>query len=413
MDIKEQKVFSVGELTRRVKFLLEDNFEDIWVQGELSNVKVSSRGHTYFSLKDPESIINCVLFSGKRRAMGLKVALQDGLNVAVRGGLSVYKPRGQYQMMADHIDMKGDGALQVAFEKLKSRLLEEGLFERDKKKPLPPMPRHLAVITSSTGAAVRDIIKVARRRNEGLRISVVPVLVQGERAAGEIASAIEAVNEYNSSVSRREEAVPVDVIITGRGGGSLEDLWAFNEEIVARAIYASKVPVVSAVGHETDFTIADMVADLRGATPSSAVESVVPLKKELMNDINRYEKRLSLSLTRRLEEAQLRLDAVSGKYVLRSPMNFINQREQTLDEFLLRAKRAAVKKTDKENTRKDMFESKLHALSPNGVLKRGYSITFRGSKVVSASKELSKGDKLKTMFYEGNAFSVVESAEEK
>lgn len=409
--MEHKRTFSVGELTNRIKFVLEDGFDDIWVEGELSNVSVSARGHAYFSLKDASSVLNCAFFKGALASSGSE--LKDGLQVLVNGRISVYKPRGQYQLIVSKIEPKGEGALQLAFERLKKKLDSEGLFDPKKKKSLPSFPKHVAVVTSATGAAVRDIIKVMRRRNSAIRISVIPVLVQGSEAKDRISEAIESVNEYNAHIRDASgNAEPVDVMIVGRGGGSLEDLWAFNEEKVARAIYASSVPVVSAVGHEIDFTISDFVADLRAATPSAAAETVAPLKSDFENDIKDLLRSLASGLSRKISDAELNLNALKNKYVLREPMNFLSQLEQRLDEMNERCRKAIAYELKMRQSRFDADKNKLHALSPLGVLKRGYSITFKQGKVVFSSGSLKEKEKIRTRFHDGEVRSVVETVKE-
>jgi exodeoxyribonuclease VII large subunit len=253
-------ILSVTQLTSRIKSLLEETFPDVWVEGELSNLSVPQSGHAYFTLKDEHSQIRAVLFRSSQRS--IKFTLQHGMQVICRGRVSVYEPRGEYQLILEYIEPKGMGALQLAFEQLKARLEKEGLFDLEHKKPLPLLPRRIGIVTSPTGAAIRDMLRVIKRRHPKIQILIYPVPVQGVEAAPAI---VEAIQYFNGERN-------VDVMIVGRGGGSLEDLWAFNEEAVVRAIYASRVPVISAIGHETDYTIADFVADLRAPTPSAAAE---------------------------------------------------------------------------------------------------------------------------------------------
>ena len=264
---KEYAVYTVSGLTRDIRFILEDTFPKVWVEGEVSNLKLAVSGHTYFSLKDDQAVINCVLF--KRSATGgVAFKIEDGMHLLCSGRISVYAQRGSYQLYVETAEPKGQGALSAAFEELKKKLHKEGLFDEAQKKPLPFMPMRIGVVTSPTGAVIRDIIKVARRRFANVEITLRPVKVQGDFAKEEIASAIAEFNEYNRKISRDYPGEhPIDVLIVGRGGGSLEELWPFNEEIVARAIYDSEIPVVSAVGHEVDYTISDFVADLRAPTP--------------------------------------------------------------------------------------------------------------------------------------------------
>jgi exodeoxyribonuclease VII large subunit len=288
---------TVSELTGLLRTSIEEQFSDVWLEGELSNLRAPGSGHVYCTLKDKTSQIRAVLF--RSSAVRLRFALQEGLQVIVRGRLTVYEPRGEYQIVLDTVEPKGVGALQLAFEQLKARLAAEGLFDQDRKKPIPAFPRTVGVITSLTGAAIRDILAVLRRRWPTLHILIAPVQVQGESAGRQIAGALTALNDLGT----------VDVIIVGRGGGSLEDLWSFNEEIVVRAIAASHAPVVSAVGHEIDVTLADFVADLRAPTPSAAAEAVVPVLAEIVERLRELKVRLGQVMLRYCAFERQRLDA--------------------------------------------------------------------------------------------------------
>jgi len=299
-----RRVFTVTELTVGVRDVLEERFSEIWVEGELSNCKTWNTGHLFFTLKDDRTQIKGVIFRSALRYLKFKPA--DGLRVVARGRVSVYEPKGEYQIICEHLEPQGLGALQLAFEQLKKRLQQEGLFDRDRKRPLPALPRKIGVVTSLDGAAVRDILKVLSRRYRNLHLVISPTRVQGEDAALEITRSL-----------RQIARVPgVDVIIVGRGGGSIEDLWAFNEEIVARAISRAPVPVISAVGHETDVTIADFVADVRAPTPSAAAEIVVKAKDEFCGRIDRLEDRLRASVHGRVQRLGRRVDVLSGRPAL-------------------------------------------------------------------------------------------------
>jgi exodeoxyribonuclease VII large subunit len=295
--VPPKQIFTVSELTGLLRTSIEEQFSDIWLEGELSNLRAPGSGHIYCTLKDKTSQIRAVLF--RSSAMRLRFALQEGMQVVVRGRLTVYEPRGEYQIVLDTVEPKGIGALQLAFEQLKERLAAEGLFDRDRKKSIPAFPRTVGVVTSLTGAALRDILAVLRRRWPRLHILIAPVQVQGESAGRQVAEALAALNERGS----------VDVIIVGRGGGSLEDLWSFNEEVVVRAIAASSVPVVSAVGHEIDVTLADFVADLRAPTPSAAAEAVVPVLAEVVERLRELTVRAGQMMLRHCAFERQRLDA--------------------------------------------------------------------------------------------------------
>jgi len=298
---RTRQILTVSELTASLRELLETTFAEVWVEGELSNAKVWTTGHLYFTLKDGNSQIKGVMFRSALRY--LKFKPEDGLHVVVRGRVSVYDPKGEYQIVGEHMEPHGYGPLQLAFEQLKKKLAAEGLFEQARKRVLPSLPRRIGVVTSIDGAALRDIVRVLRRRYPNAHLVIAPSRVQGEDAAGEIVRALRQLQRIDG----------VDVIIVGRGGGSLEDLWAFNEEKVARAIVASRVPIISAVGHETDFTIADFVADLRAPTPSAAAELVVRRKDEFCNHIDQLGDRLDAAIRSRLERLESRLNATLSR----------------------------------------------------------------------------------------------------
>ncbi len=401
-------LYTVSALTALLRLHIESAFSDVWVEGEVSNLRIPTSGHAYFTLKDAGSQIRAVLFRSAGRA--LRFALRDGMHLVCRGRVSVYEPRGDYQVIVEYAEPKGVGALQLAFEQLKERLAAEGLFDQARKRPLPFLPRRIGIVTSPTGAAIRDIVKVARMRFPAIEIVLNPVAVQGDRAAGEIARAIEEFNEIGG----------FDVLIVGRGGGSLEDLWPFNEEIVARAIVASRIPVVSAVGHESDYTIADFVADVRTATPSAAAELVARDRDHLLGqatslweravqaaradlrdrrarvDAERrglldptalvaramqrcddLDMRLRLAQTNRLGAARAASEALRQEVMLRSPVQRI-QRGLTLLPHL-RARLQQRMQTALELGRRSVQEAvaSVHALSPQAILARGYSITRR------------------------------------
>jgi exodeoxyribonuclease VII large subunit len=325
----ERRVLTVSELTREVRGLLEDRYDDLWVEGEISNLRAPVSGHRYFTLKDAEAQIRCVVF--KYQDGGLRCEPEDGLKVLLRGRLTVYEPRGEYQLVVGYMEPLGLGLLQRAFEKLKARLSEEGLFDEARKRPLPLVPQAIGVVTSPTGAALRDIVAVIRRRFANVHLLVAPVRVQGEGAAQEISSAIEALNRRGG----------IDVIIVGRGGGSLEDLWAFNEEAVARSVAASKVPVISAVGHETDYTISDFVADVRAPTPSAAAELVVQRKTDLESHVRLLARRLTSALRADWSVRSQRLEALRRRRPLAAPHYLLTPSAQRLDELRPRLLRSA------------------------------------------------------------------------
>lgn len=400
MSVKS-KIFTVTELTRQIKYLLEENYHSIWLEGEVSNLRVPSSGHMYFTLKDAGGQISAVLFKGNSR--DLKFRVKDGLAVSVQGQITVYEKSGQYQIVIRKIEPKGMGELQLAFMQLKEKLEKEGLFDSENKKPIPVLPATIGIVTSPTGAAIRDMLNVIDRRFSNVHILIHPVRVQGDGSALEISQAIEDLNTMPQ----------VDVIIVGRGGGSLEDLWAFNEEPVARAIYASKTPVISAVGHEIDWTIADFVADLRVPTPSAAAELVVKQKSEFIDKIKLYEERLKGSLTYLLESFSHRLKYAVESYVFKEPLNRIKQYNQRIDELEYRLKTDLSHSVEIQQGRLHGIFTKLEVLNPLSILKRGYSITTKvsGKGILRQASKVKEGDLLETKLLEGTIISKVEKIE--
>lgn len=441
------KVLSVGELTHRITSLLEVEIGMVWVEGEISNFRRQASGHIYFTLKDETAQLSCVLFSRVASGHG-SVTLRDGLYVQLHGQVSVYQPRGQYQLMVRLVQPKGEGVLQARFEELKRRLESEGLFDQELKRPLPRFPRRIGVVTSPTGAAIRDFLQVLHRRHPGLQVVIAPVRVQGKGAAAEIAAAI-------SDFSSASEAIgSVDVIVVTRGGGSLEDLWEFNEEIVARAIAASGIPVVSAVGHEIDFSIADFVADFRAPTPSAAAELLAADAVELLDRSRALVARIGREASASLERHHAAEHRLSGSALFRDPLRSLDEARQTSDRLeevlssimdrrmeqstaslstaaallgsahpgqqLVRNRQimATVEtqlglqirhRLEREIGRYARLQSALSALSPEATLARGFSITRNGDgKVITSSKEVSVGEKLLTQLAEGEIVSEVD-----
>lgn len=404
---EEAQIYSVTSLTRDIRYILEDKFPEVWVEGEVSNFVTTASGHSYFSLKDENSVINCVMFksSGSR----LKFAVENGLRVLCYGRVSVYDKRGQYQLYVNKIEPRGRGALQLAYEQLKNTLHKEGLFDESLKKPLPVLPARIGIVTSPTGAVIRDILKVVGSRFANVEVTLRPVKVQGDGAKDEIALAIEELNELNAYIKKSgSEENLIDVIIVGRGGGSLEDLWPFNEEIVARAIYESVIPIVSAVGHEVDYTISDFVSDLRAPTPSAAAEMVMPLKSDLLESINGLRLRMNAAVRTRMNIFEKEVESLKDSYILRSPMNAFLQREQQVDELLKKITSKTKHYLELVYGKVNAYKGKLSALSPMGVLDRGYSITFKDGKVVKEASVLKKNDVLLTRLAKGSVTSKVE-----
>lgn len=382
-----RRIFTVSEVTKDIRHLLEDSFINIWISGEISNLRRATSGHLYFTLKDAEAQMAGVMFRGE--SWKLKFEPEDGLEVIAHGRISVYEPRGQYQIIIDHLEPQGIGALQLAFEQLKKKLEGEGLFDEAHKKPLPFLPQRIGIVTSSQGAVFHDMVNVLTRRYPNIEIILNPVLVQGEGAAEQIA---EAINEFQS-----EE---IDLLIVGRGGGSLEDLWAFNEEVVVRAIFSSKIPIISAVGHETDFTLADFVADLRAPTPSAAAELAVPEKESLELQIKDYASLLGSLIKQLISEKKETISFL--KKQLKDPRRVLEDWQLKLDdkeEKLILAGKNIFKQ--KRFYFKSLSE-KLLVLSPMAPLRRGYAIVTHQGKSLTSSGQVNIGDAVDIRLHEGS-----------
>jgi len=441
MELPFRYVLKVSELTREIKDILEGKFYELWVEGEISNLRIPPSGHLYFTLKDDSSQIRAVLFRLQARA--LRFIPEDGLHVICCGRISVYEKRGEYQLILETMEPKGVGALQLAFLQLKDKLEKEGFFDLSRKKPIPMFPQTIGIVTSPTGAVIRDMLHIIERRFKNVRIVLYPVRVQGEGAALEIAEGIDYFNALNE----------VDVIIVGRGGGSIEDLWAFNEEEVARAIYHSKIPIISAVGHETDYTIADFVADLRAPTPSAAAELVVKDKREVKEILDQWEDRLENQMLQILQESGAEVSYLRKR--LRDPKKMIEESILKVDDFINRIRLSALwvlrRKREKnlhldqgltlrnpirgvENLRpvvsgleKNLFQNiryflemkkqtmrgllgKLDSLNPLAVLERGYSITRKipSLQILKDSSAVEAGEEVEVKLFRGTLLCQVE-----
>jgi len=397
----EHRVLSIWELTSRIKDLLESSFPAVWVTGEISNLARPRSGHVYLTLKDERAQLRAAIW--RNTATRLPFDLHDGLEVVCRGHIDVYAPRGSYQLIVEQIEPKGIGALELAFRQLREKLGREGLFEPSRKRPLPPFVRRIAVVTSPTGAAVHDFLQVLSRRWRGADVLIVPTRVQGEGAAEEIAAAIRTANRLN---------VPIDCLVVTRGGGSLEDLWAFNEETVVRAISASRIPVVSAVGHEVDVTLSDLAADVRALTPSEAAELVAPDSDELLAGLQQYQKRLLAALRSRATAARSRLDALARHHVFRRPFARLHDLSRRLDELEDRGGRAIRSRARYFRQLLDAAAARLESLSPLAVLGRGYSLTQRSEdgRIIRDPMELTAGERITTRFARGQVISRVEQS---
>ena len=407
------KYISVTQLTRYIKYKIDNdvNLNEVFLKGEISNFKAHSRGHFYFTLKDEGSRINAIMFSSATR--GIKFVPQDGMKVLVTGKISVFEATGQYQIYVNEMLEDGIGNLYIAFEQLKKKLQEEGLFDEKYKKPIPKIPNRVGVVTAPTGAAIKDIISTIKRRWPLTEVYLFPALVQGEDAKEDIVRQIKRADEYN-----------LDTLIVGRGGGSIEDLWAFNEEIVARAIFECKTPVISAVGHEIDFTIADFVADLRAPTPTGAAEMAVPQATDVSKYLNQVNIRLNNTITNKIKNNQRKLNDLMNSNVFKNPMMIYQTKEMLFDGLIERLKHSTLnlvnlkskklievkssyilkspyKLLDNKSNKFLNLVSKLETLSPLLTLQRGYTITKINDKVVSSSKSIKKGDSIEVNFKDG------------
>ncbi len=385
------KPLSVTELTARIKGVLEPAFTDIWVQAEVSNYRPAASGHLYFSLKDSGATVAAALFGagGKKR---VAFDLKDGMQVLVRGKISIYAPRGNYQFIIDQIEPLGAGALQIAFEQLKAKLAAEGLFDPKRKRPLPPFPRKIAVVTSPSGAAIRDMLNILRRRAPHLEVIVIPALVQGLEAPKQIIRGLEAANKYGLG----------DIIVLARGGGSMEDMWCFNDENLARAIAASKLPVVSAVGHEIDFTISDFVSDLRAPTPSAAAEIVSGHWVDVARNLQQGADRMRSVLLRDLANKRTLVGHLSARVV--NPLDRLREQMQRVDEWVLRLERALLNAIDRRKLAFGQLTGKLEALSPLKVLERGYAIARNDEgHVLRKRADAKPGESFSVVFTDGEA----------
>lgn len=392
----ERKIFSVTDLTRNIRYTLEEQFLNVWVEGEATGVKFHSSGHLYFSLKDEGATVNCVMFRDKNRRIDFDLA--DGHAVVLFGRISVYPPRGQYQLMVERIEPKGIGALQIRFEKMKEKLRLEGLFDEGRKRELPFLPRTIGIVTSLDGAALRDILNVLDRRHSNVRLLIRGTAVQGANAAPDIAEAIADLNAHGEA----------EVILLARGGGSLEDLWAFNEEIVARAVAGSETPVITGVGHETDFTIADFVSDLRAPTPSAAAELVLPRLEDLLLRLQELHEELHSEMQTRIGDARIQLEDLKGRRGIQDPLCFFDAVRGRVDTCARTLSASAGARLAIEREKLGATMGKLEALGPLAVLRRGFSVTRRADgSVVTRASALKPGEFLETRLNEGTVTSQV------
>ena len=413
------KYLSVSAITRylKAKFDSDDNLRVVFLKGEISNIKYHSTGHIYFSIKDETSKINAIMFSSNAKKLLFKPV--DGSKILVTGRISIYESTGGYQIYVDEMLEDGIGNLYIAFEKLKKALSEEGLFDKKYKKPIPKIPNRVGVVTASTGAAIKDIISTIKRRYPICEVILFPSLVQGEGAKDDIVKNIKRAEDYN-----------LDVLIVGRGGGSIEDLWPFNEECVARAIFDCPIPVISAVGHEIDFTIADYVADMRAPTPTGAAEMAVPNISDLINNIDNLKIRLNESINKKINYQKLYLDSIKNSYAIKNPLIMYENKKQKLDILIDNLNNILLKKYDNAKHKLEILRNnyilnnpnllykdkvinlnnlidKLELINPLGILKRGYTLTYKDDKIVKDIKNVKKGDNLFIKLHNGEINTTV------
>lgn len=395
------QALTVSQLTARLKTVMESSFRFVWVTGEISNCKQASSGHIYFTLKDENAQMAAIVW--RSAAQRLRFQLKDGLKILAAGPIQLYEGRGQYQLIAETLEPLGVGALELAFRQLQQKLEAAGLFDVERKRPIPEFPRRIALVTSPAGAAVRDMLQVITRRWPRANVIIVPVPVQGAEAAPQIAAAL-----------RRVHSIPdVDVVICGRGGGSLEDLWAFNEEIVAQAIFDCQIPVISAVGHEIDITIADLVADRRALTPSEAAELVVPLESDVRRMLEQVRQRLTSALQYQAQRTRHQIERLSQHPRLARPLDRIRELEAIVDELDERMRRAIERCLERNRQQLGTIAASLNALSPLAVLERGYSLTKRldDGELIRDARQVRVGDRISTLLAEGGLVSEVIAVE--
>lgn len=396
----DRNVYTVTQLTREIKAILESSFPILWIEAEISNLRKHSSGHMYFVLKDENTQIPAVMW--RSRNVRLLITPQDGMKVLVQGCVTVYEKRGNYQFEVLQLQPAGIGELQLAFEQLKSKLHQDGLFAEEHKQQIPKYPDRIGVITSPTGAALRDMVSVFSRRSPSIQLILVPVLVQGEGAAQEIVRAIRLFNQFGD----------VDLLIIGRGGGSLEDLWPFNEESVARAIYQSELPIISAVGHEIDFCISDFVADLRAPTPSAAAELAAPAREELAESIRNCAQRMTRALAERMSFLRDKTSNLQSSYALRRPVDVVHHHQQRLDDLTKGLEMQFSHKVETSLNKVKSLERNLISLSPQSILSRGYSLCFnREGELVNSADSLTSGEKVKIQFDKGRASAEIDKIE--
>ena len=403
MPKEQPKAYSVTAITRMIKSALEDSFRGVWIEGEISNYLHHRSGHRYFSLKDDNAVLKCTIW--RSVGNGLKFEPENGGKVLAYGDITVYEKGGQYQLNCRRMIPVGIGPLELAFRQLYEKLSAEGLFDADRKKPLPRFARKVGIVTSPTGAAIRDVIQIARRRNKAVELLLYPAQVQGDGAEETVAAGIRYFN------TRRD----IDVLIIGRGGGSLEDLWPFNTETTVRAIIASRIPVISAVGHEIDFTLSDYASDMRAPTPSAGAELAVWSESEYRGQSQYHLSRQASLLNNRVGQARRQLNALLSRPVLARPMDMIHQHQQHLDALVRMLTRAGKSSFEQHRNRLSLVLSRLEALSPLRILSRGYTVSRRlpGHTIVGSIEDVLPGDRMETLVSDGAVVSFVEETKKK
>ena len=393
---QSRQIYTVSKLTKEIKSLLEERYPFIWITGEISNYAVPGSGHSYFTLKDNNAVISCVMF--KNQKSGLKFDLENGLKIFGMARLNIYEPRGSYQLIFEHLEPEGAGSSQIAFEQLKKKLSSKGLFDNKHKKPIPFLPSKISVITSGTGAAVRDIVNITQRRFPNFPLEIISVKVQGEKSENEICNAISFVNQNNKS----------NLIILARGGGSLEDLAVFNLESIAYAIFESDIPVITGIGHETDFTIADFVADLRAPTPSAAAELALPDKKALLQEVMIFKESLNISFKKRFKRLHERVLDLQSR--LKTPQTIIYDNRLRLEDYGSRLNTIIKQYLQKNRDKFFYLSDKLNSLNPESILKRGYSIArfVSDKKVIVNSNRVKQNDRIEVILSKGRLITKVE-----
>ena len=398
----KEQVLSVSQFTARLKNVVEQEFPAVWVAGEISNFSRPQSGHCYFTLKDDSAQLRAVIWRGT--ASRLKFDLQDGLEIVCQGRLDVYPPRGSYQLVVEQVQPKGIGALELAFRKLREKLQREGLFAPERKRPLPSFPRRIGVVTSPTGAAIRDFLQVMQRRWRGVEVLIFPARVQGEESIAEVAEGIQLANRLQPAL---------DVLVVCRGGGSLEDLWTFNEEKVVRAMAASQVPTISAIGHEIDVSLCDLVADVRALTPSEAAERVVPSAEDVTELMGALRSRLHQALVSQTTALRARLDGIAGRPLFARPLDLVHNLSRVVDEQATSLNHIMELALREQQSKLTAISGKLETLSPLAVLGRGYSLTqdSTSGRTIDSTSRLRKGQQIVTRFAEGSALSTVDEIE--